>query len=134
MPATTLLTPCNIFASHSTPSLHKTLHLLEKEHPCGLIFRIQSNYFVPIFVSPCNTSSARTEIGVIKRGIAGIKIEHVKIGEKRRNVEKMSDRHVYTHFSFTEILTLDDDEVGKSFEIFRHVLLSVQPFSKFIEL
>lgn len=46
----------------------------------------------------------------------------------------MSDRHVYTHFSFTEILTLDDDEVGKSFEIFRHVLLSVQPFSKFIEL
>lgn len=64
--------------------LVKSILLLDLQNPIKLILCAN-------FRSPCNTSSARTEIGVIKRGIARIKIERNKKIQDEENLEKMSD-------------------------------------------
>lgn len=63
--------------------LVKSILLLDLQNPIKLL--------CANFRSPCNTSSARTEIGVIKRGIARIKIERNKKIQDEENLEKMSD-------------------------------------------
>lgn len=85
--------------------LVKSILLLDLQNPIKLL--------CANFRSPCNTSSARTEIGVIKRGIARIKIERNKKYKMRKTWRKcrtdMFTPRVY--LPFTNFFNFDNERV-----------------------